>query len=307
MKSSAATPPPPGGPSAPNAHSGRRPLRALFFFLLGVAVAVGWLEYGKSALGSRWAAAGGAGLSTDALGQLRHLNAPVELRFYSVLPTGSAPPSLQDFSGRVDRLLSQVAEANGSQIHVIRYAATFETNADAATDNGIEPFNLEKGEACFLGLAVVSGDRKESLARLQPEWEPALPCDLARAILRVAGEPAQPVVAAQNIPVPPAVTNEVARLIPDVKATSTEDAERVFHDDFLKQCAAVGAEMEAQVGAAQQELIQAQAGGSAAEIQAAQKKLADVQIAQAEKLKAVAAHLQQQLAVFQQLKAGAMK
>jgi hypothetical protein len=277
---------------------------ALFFFLLGVVLTAAWFEYGKAGPGLHWPGWSGAGLSGDVLDQLRHLNSPVEIRFYSVLPTGSASETLQNFSGRVDQLLSQLEAANGSQIHVVRSVSTIETNADQAASDGIQPFNLEKGDACFLGMAVISGDRKETLARLQPEWEPALPYDLARAILRVATV-TPPVTARKSAPIPPAITNEVVRLIPDIRSTSLEDAQRIFHDDFLKQCAQVGTDMETQINAAQQQVIAAQASGSAADLQAAQKHLLDVQLAQAEKFKAVAAHLQLQLAVFQQLKAGA--
>ena len=83
-----------------------------------------------------------------------------------------------------------------SQIHVIRNISTSEDKANAAAADGIRPFNLDKGDACFLGLTVACGERKESLAQLEPEWEPALPFDLARAILQVTATPSSPVVKA---------------------------------------------------------------------------------------------------------------
>ena len=79
----------------------------------------------------------------------------MEIRFYSVLPPGSAPESLQDFSRRVDHLLSEFQSANDGKIHVIRNSSTSEANADAAAADGIHPFNLDKGDACFLGITVV--------------------------------------------------------------------------------------------------------------------------------------------------------
>jgi hypothetical protein len=82
-----------------------------------------------------------------------------------------------------------------------------------------------------------------------------------------------------------------------------EEADRFFHEDFLKQCARAGAELEAQVNAAQQEVARAQNSGSPAELEAAQKHLAQVQLSRAEKLKEIAAHLQLQVAAFQLLKA----
>lgn len=284
----------------PRPPARRAPVLALFCFLLGVALAVAWFEYGKSGLPGE----GAAGLSGDILDQLRHLNSPVQIQFYSVLPPGSASQPVQDFSQRVDRLLSEFQNANDADIQVVRNVSAAETNADAAAASGLRPFNLENGAACFLGITVACSGQKEFLAQLQPEWEPALPFDLARAILRVAAETPPPVVA-KSVPLTPAITNEIVRLIPDVNATSPEDADRIFHADFLDQCAKAGAEMEAQINAAAQEVVKAQNSGSPADLEAATKHLSQVQLEQTEKLKAVAAHLQLQLAVFQQMKAAA--
>jgi hypothetical protein len=66
-----------------------------------------------------------------------------------------------------------------------------------------------------------------------------------------------------------------------------------------------GAEMEKQIQAAQQQVADAQNGQSEAEQQAAMKHLQQVQLDQAEKIKAIAAQLQAELAVFQQMKAAA--
>jgi hypothetical protein len=235
---------------------------------------------------------------------LRHLNSPVQIQFYSVLPSGSASQSVQDFSQRVDSLLSAFQNANEAEIRVIRNISAAETNADAAAAGGLRPFNLEKGEACFLGITIVSSGQKESLPQLQPEWESALPFDLARAILRVTAETPPPAVA-KSVPLTPAITNEILRLIPDINAASPEDADRIFHQDFLNQCAKAGAEMEAQINAAAQEVVKTQNSGSPAELETARKHLSQVQLEQTEKLKEVAAHLQLQMAVFQEMKAAA--
>ena len=64
-----------------------------------------------------------------------------------------------------------------------------------------------------------------------------------------------------------------------------------------------GAEMEKQIQAAQQQVADAQNGRSDAEQQAAMKHLQQVQLEQAEKLKVIAARLQDQLTLFQQMKA----
>jgi hypothetical protein len=287
----------PSGPSGARPPARRPLIFALIFFLLGIALTVAWFEYGKSILTGQ----SGPGLSGSTLELLHQLNAPVQIRFYSVLPAGSASQALQDFSQRVDHLLSEFQNANPAKIQVIRNVSVAGANADAAAGDGLRPFNLEKGEACFLGVTVANGERKESLVQLQPEWESALSSDLARVILRVAAETPPPVVA-KSVPLTPAITNEILKLIPDINTTSPEDADRIFHNDFVNQCAKAGAEMEAQINAAAQKVVSAQNSGSPAELEAARKHLSQVQLEQTEKLKEVAAHLQLQLDAFQQMK-----
>ena len=131
---------------------------------MGAILAGIWFKYGEHAAGFLLPGQGAAELSDPTLDLLRHLNSPVEIRFYSVLPPGSTPESLQDFSRRVDHLLSEFQAANDGKIHVIRNSSTSEANADDAAADGIHPFNLDKGGACFLGITVASGGRKESLS-----------------------------------------------------------------------------------------------------------------------------------------------
>jgi hypothetical protein len=292
--SSANTPPAADRPTA--GSPGRRLLvLATVFMLLGAALAGIWFKYGKPA-------SNGTRLSDNTREQLRQLNSPVEIRFYSMLPPGSAPESLLAFSRRLDRLLAEFQDAAGDKIRVTRNLSTSGAGADAAAADGIRPFNLEKGDACFLGLAVVCGGQKESLPQLQPEWEPALEFDLARAILRVAAAPAT-TVARASAPVPPEVTNAVLRLIPDLKNTSLDDGTRILREAAWKEFTDAGIEGENQIKAAQQKLTEAQQGGSEAEQQAAMKQLQASQLEQGEKYKQIAARLQAELAVFQEFKA----
>jgi hypothetical protein len=276
--------------------SGRRNLvLAPVLVLMGFALAGVWFKYGNVAVSRHE-------LSSNTSDLLHHLNSPVEIRFYSVLPPGSAPEPLQDFSRRVDRLLSEFQSANGDKIHVTRNLSTSETTAGAASADGIRPFNLDKGDACFLGITVASGGRKESLPQLQPEWEPALEFDLARAILQVTAAPASAVVKA-SAPVFPEVTNEIVRLIPNLKGTSLEDGTRILREAAFDEFTTTGIQMEDQIKAAQQKFSEAQNGGSEAEQQAAMKHLQEVQLEQGEKYKQIAARLQVELAIFGQMKA----
>jgi len=276
--------------------SGRRNLiLAPVLVLLGVVLAGVWFKYNKPAAGWLLAGSGGPRLSSNTR----------EIRFYSVLPTGSAPEPLQDFSGRVDRLLSEFQGVNAGKIRVTRNVSTSGANADAAAADGIRPFNLDKGDACFLGITVVCEGRKESLSQLQAEWEPALEFDLARAILRIAATQASVIVRAST-PVSPEVTNEIVRLIPDINGTSLDDGITTLREAAVNKFSEAGTEMEKQIQAAQQQLAKLQNGGSEAEQQAAMKHLQQVQLDQAEKIKAIAARLQAQISVFEQMKTAAV-
>ena len=287
--------PTPGSAQPPSAR--RHPLLlAGFTFVLGLTLAGVWFHNHRAGSAS-------GSLSDATKNMLSQLAAPVTIRYYSLLPAGSADATLQAFAGRVTQLLTAVQAAAGGKIQLTSLDTPVETNAAAASADGLQPFNLDKGDACYLGLAVVSGKNKESLARLQPEWEPALESDLVRVILRVAAA-ASPAPPAPAIAKPsPETIATINRLIPDVNAVTAEQASQIFSAEYLKQVGEVGAEMEAQVNAAAQQVVQAQASGSATDREAAQKKLAQAQVAQGEKLKALAADLQTQLAVFQQLKA----
>jgi hypothetical protein len=268
-------------------------------FVLGIVLATVWFHKQYRA------ASESGGLSTATKNLLGQLQSPVTIRYYSLLPSVSADGSLQAFGGRVAQLLDAVQAAGGDKIQVTTIDVPAETNITAATADGIQPFNLDKGDACFLGIVVASGKNTETMARLQPEWETALESDLDRAILRVAGT-AAPVKLAPEVAKPtPETIAVINRLIPDVNAVSTEQAGQIFSAEYLKQCGEVGAEMEAQVNAAAQQVVQAQNSGSAADLEAAQKKLAQAQLAQGQKLKDLAAQLQIQQAVFEQMKAAA--
>jgi hypothetical protein len=269
---------------------------ALLCFLLGIAMTFAWFEYGKNGLPEKSTAV----LSGETLDLLRHLNSPVQIRFYSVLPAGSVPQTLQDFSQRVDGLLTEFQSANAAKIQVIRNVSAAGANADAAAADGIRAFNLDKGEACFLGISVVNGDRKESLAQLQPEWEPALPYDIVRAISKVQS-PMSNVQAPSSKP-SPEITAAIHRLIPDINAVSTKEADQIFHDAFMKEFEQASAEMEKEKDAAAQAVVKAENDGSATDLAAAKKHLLDLQLAQGERIKQLAADLQTRLAVFQQMK-----
>jgi hypothetical protein len=174
-------------------------------------------------------------------------------------------------------------------INVIRYNVVSDSAAESASSDGIKPFNLEKGNACYLGLAVACNDKRESLSDLGPEWEQALEFDLSRAIERVSRPNPQPKPSAEASNIATAATQEVMGAIPNLAAVSVEEGTQILRDAAMKQFKAAVDERGVQVKAAEQQIIRARQSGSETD--------------QAEKLKQIAASLEAQLAALEQLKA----
>jgi hypothetical protein len=284
-------PSPSSSPAQPPTARRHPLLLAGVAFVLGIALAGVWFHNPR-------AAAAKDALSDATKNQLGHLAVPVTIRYYSLLPA---------FAGRVADLLAAMQTASGDQLQVIRIDTPADTNAAAASADGLQPFNLDKGEACFLGVTVASGKNQEALARLQPEWEPALQFDLARAIERVTAVPPVPKPAPEIAKPSPEIVSSIHQLVPDVNATSLADADRIFHADFLKQCVAASQKFQEEINTATEQVTRAQSNGSVADEETARKQLQELQLTQGEKLKALAARLQIQLAVFQQMKDAATK
>jgi len=271
---------------------------ACIAFALGIALTGLWFQHHHP--GSQ-----NAGLSDPTRNLLGQLAGPVTIHYYALLPASSADEPLQSFAGRVTQLLDAMQTAGGGKIRLSSFSAVAETNAAAARADGLQPFNLDKGDACFLGLIITSGKNSEAFARLQVEWEPALEFDLARAIQRVAAAAAPAKPATEVARPSPEIIASINRLIPDVNAVSAEQADQIFQTEFLKQCGEAGTEMETKIKAAQQQAVQAQSSGSQAEQEAAQKNLLQMQLTRAEKFKDMAAQMQIQQAVFRRMKTGA--
>ena len=70
----------------------------------------------------------------------------------------------------------------------MRHNSQADDSARAFAD-GLKSFNLDKGNACFLGIVVASGTQKELLPQLSPDWEQAVEPDLTRAIARLLDVP----------------------------------------------------------------------------------------------------------------------
>jgi hypothetical protein len=244
------------------------------------------------------------GLSEGTKAILKRLQAPAELKLYSTIDPANAPDDLKLFARRLDQLLSLYQQESHGKIVVTRLTSLAYTNTSAAVSEGIKPFTLNNDTECVIGLAVLYKGHRESVPQLVPEWEAAMEIDISRAIQNaINSTPASSVVA-----IPPklaaAATEDLKRLIPNLESVSLADATRILRESALKEFGEAAKNSQAQLKEAQQQLSQAQNGGSEADQQAAMKHLQEVQAAQSEQLKQIAAKSRIQIEALRALKGG---
>jgi hypothetical protein len=277
----------------------------LAVLLFGCGLTALWLYRGRES-GSGTNQSGVKSNSTRPLSQstlkvLARVASPVELRFYSILDPATIPEPLKAFSTRVDQLITAYEQQANGKVKISRYKESSDANAASASADGIKPFNLERGDACYLGIALASGAQKESLPRLDPDWEPALEFDLTRAIARVIETPAKPASAPAGQKLDPLIAEEVKKAIPNLESVSPEEGKRILREAALKEFTKSVKEMEVQIKDAEQRVKSAQ---SPTEQESAIKNLREVQSEQTEKLKAIATKSEAQVQTLQLLKQG---
>ncbi len=238
-------------------------------------------------------------LSAPTVSSLQGLTAPLEIRLYCSLDAPSVSEPVQAFARRVEQLVAAYQRQAGGKISVTRFDSATNFDAFAAAADGIKPFNVDKGAACFLGIALKQNGKKECLPQLLPEWEQALEPDLTRAILRLqeANRPRQAVVAQST-----ASADEVKRALPNLDSISLEDGTRQLHDSAVKDLKANVAQFEAELKDAQERVVEAQNGKSESDQKAALQHLQELRAKQVEKLREIAARSKAQVEALQQLK-----
>jgi ABC-type uncharacterized transport system involved in gliding motility auxiliary subunit len=278
-------------------------LLGFIVFILGVGLGAFWLYLSAQARErARQQQQAVIHLSEGTMRVLRSLQLPVELRFYDILAKESASDSLRAFAGRVDQLLSEYERAANGKLTVVRHNTQSDADAAAAEADGIRAFNLDKGEGCFLGIAIAQQDQKEALAQLAPEWETALESDLTRAILRVTEAQSAAARVAVTAKASAAATEEVKKSIPDPASVPVEEGRRILREAAMKELKAALSEMEVQLQAAKTRLNAAQQGNSEDEQQAAMKEFQRIQTLQAQKVKEITARFQAQTTAWEKLK-----
>jgi len=239
-------------------------------------------------------------LSAGTMAVLQQLHGSVEIRFYVVMDPATVPEAVTAFAGRVEQLLAAYRHEAGGKITVSRHRSR--ADAAAAAADGMKPFNLDKGDSCYLGLTVIQANRKESIPRLYPEWEQALESDLSRAITRVSSPVPSAPTATGAVPVDPATLVEVKRQIPNFASLSLEEGTRILRESAVNDFKAAMNEMESRLQEAQQRVARAQDANAEADKQAALGELQRLQAEQAAKLRDITVRSSAQVEAFRQLK-----
>lgn len=242
-------------------------------------------------------------LSAGTRAVLQSLKAPVQIRFYALLDAATVPEEVTQFAGRVEELLASFQRESGGKLTVTRVRSRSDVSAAAA--DGMKPFNLDRGDVCYLGLTVVQGGRKESILRLFPEWEQALESDVSRAIGRVLGpaESVSPVAGA--LPVDPAILAQVKRQLPNFASVSLEEGSQILREAALKDLQAALSRTEDQLKEAEQRVARMEEAKSETGKQEALKDLQRLQAEQAAKLSEFTTRSSAQIEALRQLKESA--
>jgi hypothetical protein len=241
-------------------------------------------------------------LSAGTMAVLQSLKAPVQIRFYALLDAATVPEDVTRFAGRVEELLTSYQRESGGKLRVVHLRSRSAVSAAAA--DGMKPFNLDKGEVCYLGLTLVQGGRKESIPRLFPEWAQALESDISRAIDRVLSPAASVSSVAATLPVDPAIIAEVKRQIPNFASVALEEGAQILREAALKDLQAALSQMEGQRKEAVQRVARMQEANET-EKQAALKDLQRLQAEQAAKLREFTTRSSAQIEALRQLKESA--
>jgi hypothetical protein len=268
--------------------------------LLGVAAGAFW--YSPHGGVKNGATTGGSGLSDGTKIVLKNLDAEVEIHFYSLLDNASVPAGTFAFAERINDLLVEYQQAGSGKISLTRFEAR--ADADDAAIDGLKPFNLDKGDACYLGLSVSCKGQKESFPQLSAEWEIALEADLSRAIARLsAAQPNSVSVAPASPSAPsPAAVDDLRHTLNNLAEVTVADGSQLLRVAAFQNYQTAAVEMEAKVNEARQHLADAQNSASETDLQTAMKQLRSVESEQSEKLGQIAARLQARITTLEQIK-----
>lgn len=242
-------------------------------------------------------------LSPGTVALLSRLDSVLQIRYCAILDPEPVDDGLRSFVTQVGQWLSAYERAGQGRVEVIRHESRTPASVAAASEDGLTPFHLDKGEPCYFGLAVAFRGKKEVLAKLNPEWAQAFEPDLTRAIERLIREPLPAKEALAMTTDPDAATiASVRRLVPEFATLSLEEGTRILRETSVRQLESAVQSTDAQIKEIESRLVEAQARPSATERQSAIQELQRVQSAQSAKLKEISARSLAEIEALRRLK-----
>ena len=219
----------------------------LVFFAAGAALSAWWFLQTPLRSPTATDESGPPALTAATVAVLQHLSSSVEIRFYSLLDPVSAGDSGRQFSGRVDQLLSRYEQEAGGKIKIIKRVNSISpASANAAVADGIQAFNMDQGDACYLGLVAVCNGQKVPLASLAPECGAGPGVGSSAASSPVVDHPAPRPTGAPKADA--ASLAAVKQAIPNLDAMSVEEGSQTLRAASRAQFEKTGQEMQEKVG-----------------------------------------------------------
>jgi ABC-type uncharacterized transport system involved in gliding motility auxiliary subunit len=119
---------------------------------------------------------------------LSKLDSRVTIRFYCTQSGTAMPAALRTYAEHIEDLLGEYQQAGKGKIVVKKFDPQPDSDAeDSANLDGIAGQSTTRfgGDKVYLGLAVGTGDQKQTIAWMPPDREKLLEYDISRAIARV--------------------------------------------------------------------------------------------------------------------------
>ena len=246
-------------------------------------------------------APGSIQLSDGTKSVLAHLRSPVEIQFVALFNPDSVSDNVRVMAANAGELLAEVERQSAGKVRLVHTTNWSVAAANAAAAAGLVPFNIEKGDAIYIGLLLKQENRRQILPQVLPEWAPALEFDLARALEKLALVETAATPAA-DVARTTAAEQAVKQAIPDPSAVSLDEGRKLLQELALRAFHAAAQEMNKMTIDAEKRVTRAEATKSETERQAALVQLQEVRAQSGERLREIALQAQAQQEAWSRLK-----
>ncbi len=232
-------------------------------------------------------------LSRPTLNLLAEIKDPVEMRFYHSEFTNAFPQ-------QVLGILRAYETAAAGKILLASLAVTNDQVVSQALADGMRALDVDQEDPAFLGIAMQSGDRKETLPALSADFSTALEADITRALSRL--------LAYRPVRVEPAAPDEadmarVKTAVPNYGELSLEQGTRILRERMSSELQKAEAGLEARRAELRGAIEQAVAAGDQTRQESLKQAITQAELEHTENLKRIMADSQKDVRALELLKA----